>query len=56
MRFVPLGVGDAFSALYYSSSLLVIAADGASESRLLTHLHDDHVNSFEYQCQQYWTV
>jgi ribonuclease BN (tRNA processing enzyme) len=35
LRFVSLGVGDAFSALYYSSSLLVIAGEGSSESRLL---------------------
>jgi len=40
LRFVALGVGDAFSALYYSSSLLVIAGDRASESRLLIDFPD----------------
>ena len=40
LRFVALGVGDAFSALYYSSSLLLIAGDGASESRLLIDFPD----------------
>jgi ribonuclease BN (tRNA processing enzyme) len=33
-------VGDAFSALYYSSSLLVIAGDGAGELRLLIDFPD----------------
>jgi len=28
LRLVPLGVGDAFSALYYSTSLALVAADG----------------------------
>lgn len=40
LRFVPLGVGDAFSALYYSSSLLLIAGDGAGETRLLIDFPD----------------
>src|SRR5262245_60008861 len=40
LRFIPLGVGDAFSALYYSSSLLVIANDESREHRLLIDFPD----------------
>ncbi len=40
LRFVALGVGDAFSALYYSSSLLVFAGEGPSQSRLLIDFPD----------------
>jgi ribonuclease BN (tRNA processing enzyme) len=40
LRFIPLGVGDAFSALYYCSSLLVIAGEGPDEARLLVDFPD----------------
>jgi phosphoribosyl 1,2-cyclic phosphodiesterase len=40
LRFIPLGVGDAFSALYYSSSLLVIATEDSREHRLLIDFPD----------------
>jgi ribonuclease BN (tRNA processing enzyme) len=40
LHFIPLGVGDAFSALYYSSSLLVIANDESREHRLLIDFPD----------------